>query len=204
MKSSYFKSGRVFVIAEAGSNWKVDSFKDDLERAKKLIKVAASAGADAIKFQTYKAETVYVEGAGKSDYLKEQGIHNDINKIFEHLSMPYEMIPLLSEYCKSQEIMFMSTPFSVQDAKEIDPYVDIHKIASFEINHLRLLQYIASTKKPVIVSTGASTFDEIDFAVNLLKENGCNEMVLLQCTSKYPSPLEKLNLSAIPLLKNKY
>lgn len=193
----------IFVIAEAGSNWKVGSFDDDLNQAKKLIDVASDSGADAVKFQTYKAKTVYVEGAGKSNYLKEQGVHNDINKIFEHLSMPYEMIPLLSKYCKSKGIMFMSTPFSVQDAQEIDPYVDIHKIASFEINHQRLLEYIASTKKPVIVSTGASTYEDIDFTINLFKKTGTN-VSLLQCTSKYPASLESLNLSVIAELHKKY
>ena len=194
---------RVFVIAEAGSNWKVGSFEDDVNQARKLIDVASNNGADAVKFQTYKTETVYVKGAGKSNYLKNQGIDDDVGNLFEHLSMPYEMIPLLSEHCKHKGIMFMSTPFSVKDAQEIDPYVDIHKIASFEINHIRLLEFIATTKKQVIVSTGASNYDDIDFAMKLLNETN-NNVSLLQCTSKYPAPLESLNLSVIPELRKKY
>lgn len=195
------KDGHVFVIAEAGSNWKKGSLDEDLKQARELIKVASDAGADAVKFQTYKAETVYVHDAGKSDYLKGQGVHEDINKIFDHLSMPYEMIPELSEYCKKEGILFMSTPFSVPDAKEINPYVGIHKVASFEINHNRLLQYLASTQKPLIVSTGASTYEDIDFAMNLVNKA---KVSLLQCTSKYPAPLESLNLSVIPKLQKKY
>jgi len=193
-----------FIIAEAGSNWKCGTFDEDLQRAKDLIKVASKAGADAVKFQTYKAETVYVPDAGKSEYLSEHGIKQNINDIIEHLSMPYEMIPKLAEICKEENILFMSTPFSVEDAKQIDKFVQIHKVASFEINHIHLLEFLASTKKPIIISTGASTYDEIDFAINLLKEKGNDKISLLQCTSKYPAPIEALNLSVIPKMKERY
>lgn len=194
---------RTFVIAEAGSNWKCGSYDDDLKRAKKLIDIATKCGADAIKFQTYRPETTYVTNAGKSDYLSEHGINEDINKIFENLAMPYEMIPKLAEYTKEQKIIFMSTPFSVKDAQEIDPYVPIHKVASYEINHIRLLEFLTQTNKPIIISTGASTYDEIDFTFNLIKKTH-NEIALLQCTSKYPSPIEALNLSVIPHMKSRY
>lgn len=194
----------IFVIAEAGSNWKCGTFEEDLERAKQLIKIAAKAGADAVKFQIFRPETIYAKNAGKSNYLSIQGINENINKVFENLSMPYEMIPLLAEYCKKENIVFMSTSFSVQDAKQVDPFVPIHKVASFEINHVRLLEFLANTKKPIILSTGASTYDEIDFAVNLIKEKGTNNISLLQCTSKYPCPIEALNLAVIPQMKAKY
>lgn len=194
----------IFIIAEAGSNWKCGSYEEDLKMAKQLIEVAFSAGANAVKFQTYRPETTYAKNAGKSDYLTESGISEDIESIFERHSMPYEMIPELYDYCKKIGIMFMSSPFSIEDAKEIDPYVQIHKVASFEINHIRLLEFLAKTGKPVIVSTGASTFDEIDFAVQLLKKNNCDKIALLQCTSKYPCPLEKLDLSTIPTIRNRY
>lgn len=192
-----------FVIAEAGSNWKCGEFDDDLKRAKELIKIASSCGADAVKFQTYRPETTYVSNAGKSGYLSEHGINDDINKIFQNLAMPYEMIPILSEYSKENKILFMSTPFSVKDAEEIDPYVLVHKIASYEINHVRLLEFIAKTQKPMIISTGASTYDEIDFAVNLVKKTH-DRLAILQCTSKYPAPPEALNLSVIPNMKSRY
>ena len=193
-----------FIIAEAGSNWKSGSYEEDLEQAKKLIKIASEAGADAVKFQTYKADTVYAYNAGNSNYLTEQGINKEINEIFEYLSMPYEMISELSQICNDEKIIFMSTPFSVEDAKQIDPFVSLHKIASFEINHVRLIEFLSKTEKPILISTGASTFDEIDFAVNLIKNNKNNEIGLLQCTSKYPAPIESLNLSAIPKMKERY
>lgn len=193
-----------FIIAEAGSNWKSGSYEEDLEQAKKLIKIASKAGADAVKFQTYKADTVYAYNAGNSNYLTEQGINKEINEIFEYLSMPYEMISELSQICNDEKIIFMSTPFSVEDAKQIDPFVSLHKIASFEINHVRLIEFLSKTEKPILISTGASTIDEIDFAVNLIKNNKNNEIGLLQCTSKYPAPIESLNLSAIPKMKERY
>ena len=115
----------VFVIAEAGSNWKAGSYKEDLKRAKRLIRVAAECGADAIKFQTFRADTVYVPNAGNSDYLAESGIKKNINEIFENAEMPYEMLKDLSDYCKKEKIEFMSTAFSVDDAQAINKYVKI-------------------------------------------------------------------------------
>ena len=196
-------SHHTFIIAEAGSNWKCGSFEQDLVQAQKLIRIASKSGADAVKFQTYRAETVYVDKAGKSGYLSEQGNSKEINEIFEYLEMPYEMISKLQKICQDENIIFMSTPFSVEDARNINPYVPIHKVASFEINHVRLLEYLAKTKKPILISTGASTFDEVDFAVNLVKKYN-NSIGLLQCTSKYPSPIESLNLSVIPKMKERY
>lgn len=197
-------SNHTFIIAEAGSNWKCGTYEEDLEQASKLIKIAAEKGADAVKFQTYKAKTTYVTDAGKSQYLLKKGIKKDINEIFAGLSMPYEMIPELNKLCAHQKIIFMSTPFSVSDAKQIDPFVSIHKLASFEINHVRLLEFLAKTGKPILISTGASTYDEIDFAVDFITRGGNNQIVLLQCTSSYPCPIEAMNLAVIPKLKEKY
>jgi len=194
----------VFVIAEAGSNWKAGSYKKDLQRAKELVNIAAKVGADAIKFQTYNPNTVYVTNAGNSKYLTKVGINDDIFKIFKKHSMPYKMLKEISDYCYKKKIIFMSTPFSVEDAKEVNKYTKIHKIASFEINHIRLLEYLASTKKPIILSTGASNFSDIDFAIKLLRKNGVKQICLLQTTSKYPAPINSLNLKAICQLKKRY
>jgi N,N'-diacetyllegionaminate synthase len=193
-----------FIIAEAGSNWKSGTLEEDLKRARELIKVAKNAGADAVKFQTYKPETIYVQDAGKIKYLSEYGINQNINEIFEHLSMPYEMIHELAKYAEEKNIVFMSTPFSVQDAQAVDPHVPLHKIASFEINHVRLIEFLAQTKKPLLISTGASTYDEIDFVVELVRKNGNSKIALMQCTSKYPCPLSSLNLEVIPHMKSRY
>lgn len=197
-------TAHVFIIAEAGSNWKTRSYREDLKRAKKLIRIASESGADAIKFQVFRADTVYVPDAGNSNYLKKSGIKKDINEIFRNAEMPYEMLPELSDYCKKQQIELMATAFSVEDAQAINKYVKIHKVASYEINHVRLLEYLAKTKKPIIISTGASNYEEIDFAVNLLKKYKVKNYALLQCTAKYPAPLESLNLSVIPQMKHRY
>ena len=194
----------IFVIAEAGSNWKAGSYKKDIERATKLIKLAANSGADAIKFQTYNPETVYVPNAGNSKYLRKSGINKNIFEIFQEYSMPHKMLKDLSIICKKEKILFMSTPFSVKDAIEVNKYVKIHKIAAFEINHVRLLEYLASTKKPIIISTGASNSSDIDFAIKILKKRGAKIICLLQTTSKYPAPIESLNLKVIKELKKKY
>ena len=194
----------IFVIAEAGSNWKAGSYDKDIRRATNLIKVAAKSGANAIKFQTYNPKTVYVPNAGKSKYLTKSGIDKNIFELFQEYSMPYKMLKDLSIICKKEKILFMSTPFSVDDAKEVNKFVKIHKIAAFEINHVRLLEYLASTKKPIIISTGASNFSDIDYAVKLLKRKGVKTICLLQTTSKYPTPIESLNLKAILELKKRY
>lgn len=187
----------VFIIAEAGSNWRMGAFNRDLRMAEALIDVAAEAGADAVKFQTYRAETVYVEGAGNSDYLSEAGIQDSINEIFKDLAMPYEMISSLYDYCKKRNIEFMSTPFSVRDAEAIDPFVKLHKIASYEITHSSLIRFVARSGKPLILSTGAATIEDIEWAVNFYRENGGRDLTLMQTTAKYPAPLSALNLRAI-------
>jgi N,N'-diacetyllegionaminate synthase len=197
------KNDDVFVIAEAGSNWKCGNLNDDIERAKELIKIASKAGANAIKFQVYRSETTYAPNAGQSDYLKNFGIEQDIHKLFDTLSMPYDMIPELADYCQKNHINFMATPFSIKDAQMIDEYVDIHKVASYEINHIKLLEFLIKTKKPVIISTGASTYEEIDFAYKILKKNSI-DLSILQCTACYPCPLTALNLSVIPKLMERY
>ena len=193
-----------FIIAEAGSNWKSGSYQEDLQKAIQLIEIASKAGADAVKFQTFRAEDVYVPNAGKIKYLSGSDTAKNINEIFKELSMPYEMLPELKRHCKKHNIMFMSTTFSVQGAKQVDPYVTIHKVASYEINHIKLLEFLARTKKPILISTGASSFDEIDFVVNLMRKNKSGPIGLLQCTAKYPSPIDTLNISVIQKFKERY
>ena len=194
------KTGKTFIIAEAGSNWRMGTFSRDMKMAKALIDVAADAGADAVKFQTYRPETVYVSNAGDSDYLSETGVKESVTEMFKDLSMPYEMIPLLSEHCKKRNIQFMSTPFSIADAKAIDPYVAIHKIASYEISHPRLIEFVAKTGKPLILSTAGATQEDIKWAVNYFYKNNGKNISLMQATAKYPAPLSTLNLKVIPNL----
>lgn len=195
---------RVFVIAEAGSNWRCGTPARDMRMAKTLIDVAVEAGADAVKFQTYRAETVYVPNAGDSDYLAAAGAKESITDIFRDLSMPYEMIPELAGYSKSSGIEFMSTPFSVADFDAIDPFVKRHKIASYEISHTRLLERAGRSGKPLVLSTGASEEEDIAWAVETFRAAGGVDLTLMQCTAKYPAPPESLNLRAIVRLGERF
>ncbi len=198
------KDNHVFIIAEAGSNWRMGTPERDMKMAKALIDVAVEAGADAVKFQTYRAETVYVAQAGQVKYLEESGVHSDIGELFRDLSMPYEMIPELHHYCQEVGIQFMSTPFSAADFAAVDPYVEVHKIASYEINHLRLLELAAASGKPILVSTGASTEEDIAWAVDFLEQHDAGPVTLMQCTLRYPAPPESLNLRVIPWLQQRF
>ncbi len=194
----------VFVIAEAGSNWRAGTPERDLEMAFALIDVAVEAGADAVKFQTYRAATLYAPTAGQSAYLAELGISRSINDVLSDLEMPYEMIARLAERCSERGTEFMSTPFSVADAEAIDPFVRRHKVASYEINHVRLLERLADTGKPLIVSTGAAGEDDIAFGLETIRKANGGPVTLLQCTSSYPAPPDSLNLLAIPWLQRTF
>lgn len=201
---NYLIGDRVFIVAEAGSNWKVGSEGEDFGMAKELIDTASYAGADAVKFQVFRAESVYVKDAGESDYLSKAGIKRSITDIFKDYEMPYEMIPELAKYCEEMDIKFMSTPFSVEDAREIDRYTEVHKNASYEISHIRLIEFLAKTGRPLIQSTGASTYEDIDWMVDYYFQCGGEALALLQCTAKYPAPPESLNLSVISDLIRRY
>ncbi|MGK5595063.1 MAG: GNAT family N-acetyltransferase [Parachlamydiaceae bacterium] len=195
---------RTLVIAEAGSNWKAGSFGADLERAYALIEAAKDAGADIIKFQVFKAETTYVAQAGLSDYLAFSGINENIFDVFKHLEMPQELVPLLANKCVERGIQLMASTFSPVAVAWVDPFVNMHKMGSYEISHLRLLETIAKTNKPLILSTGASSSEDIDWAVDTFYQYGGKELILLQCTAKYPASPAGMNLKAIPWLKKRY
>ncbi|HEY9759836.1 MAG TPA: GNAT family N-acetyltransferase [Oculatellaceae cyanobacterium] len=193
-----------FIIAEAGSNWRMGTPARDLKMARALIDVAAEAGADAVKFQTYKPATTYVANAGQSDYLSDSGIKESISDIFADLSMPYEMLPELAEYAAKQNILFMSSPFSLGDFEAVDRFVSVHKIASYEISHSRLIEAAARSNKVTVLSTGASDIPDIEWAVDHFQERSNNTLCLMQCTARYPAPLSSLNLRTIPALKAKF
>jgi N-acetylneuraminate synthase len=172
--------------------------------ARALIDVAADAGSDAVKFQTYRPETEYVENAGTSDYLSEAGIRESIRDIFADLAMPYEMLPELAAYARERGIEFMSTPFSLADAAAVDPHVRVQKIASYEISHVRLIEFAARTGKPTLMSTGASDEADIAWALETFHAAGGKDVCLMQCTARYPAPLEALNVSVIPRLAERF
>lgn len=194
----------VFIVAEAGSNWRMGNYKRDLAMAKTLVTLAAEAQVDAIKFQVFRPESIYVENAGSSGYLKESGIEEPMKALFEDLMMPYEMIGELHAECERVEIEFMATPFSEADFAAVDPYVKRHKIASYELNHPHLLRLVAQSGKPLFLSTGASTENEIAWAVDTFLKQGGGHLTLLQCTACYPAPVHSMHLHLIPWMKQRF
>jgi sialic acid synthase SpsE len=190
----------VFIVGEAGSNWRAGELGGDEERAYALIDAAAEAGCDAVKFQVFRAATVYAPGAGQSDYLADAGIRDDITKILAALEMPYEMLAGLAGRARGRGLEFMATAFSPADAAAVDQFVNVHKIASYEINHLRLLEYLISTRKPLIISTGGGTMADVERALDLVVAQARVPVALLQCTAAYPAPPDAVNLRAITRL----
>lgn len=185
-----------YVIAEAGSN-----HNGDLEIAKELIDVAASAGADAVKFQTFRAENLYVEDSGKVEYLDDE---RSIYEIIKDMEMPYEWIPELYDYCHSQRIQFLSTPFDGRSADELEEYVPMWKIASYTSSHYPFLRHLAATNKPIVMSTGAHELAEVRESVNVLEEAGADDLALLQCVAAYPTPPEEINVRVVQTLSEEF
>lgn len=185
-----------FIIAEAGSN-----HNGDLETAKELIEVAADAGADAIKFQTFRAEDMYLEDSGKVEYLEDD---RSIYDIIESMEMPYEWIPVLHDCCNECGISFLSTPFDERSAEELAEYVPAWKVASYTSSHHPFLRYLATSEKPIIMSTGAHELDEVRESVDVLTDAGAEDFALLQCVAAYPTPTEKINVKVVETLANQF
>lgn len=185
-----------FVIAEAGSN-----HNGDLDRAKQLIEAAAAAGTDAVKFQTFRAEDLYVEDSGGVEYLDDD---RSIYEIIESMEMPYEWIPILRDCCLDHGVQFMSTPFDERSADELEPYVPAFKIASYTITHHPFLRTLAASDRPIIMSTGSHEFDEVEASVSVLRDAGCDDLALLQCVAAYPTPLESINVQVVQRLRDAF
>lgn len=179
----------VYFIAEAGSNHDCN-----LEQAKRLVAVAAEAGADAVKFQTFRADALYPRSAGMTDYL---GDPRSIHEIIKSLEMPVEWIPILAQEAEARGIAFISTPFDLAAVDALTPYVPALKVASYEMTYHGLVQACARTGKPIIVSTGTAALSEVRDMVLAARAAGARELVVLQCTAKYPAPLSALNLAAM-------
>lgn len=185
-----------YVIAEAGSN-----HNRDLDTARRLIDEAASAGADAVKFQTYSGGTLYSRHTPRFDYLSDL-TDRPPHELLEAISLPREWQSILAEHCAAQDVEFLSSPFDLQAVAELDDLgVPAFKIASFEIVDLPFLQEVGKRSKPMILSTGMATLGEIEEAMEAASEGGTREFVLLQCASVYPSPPHIMNLRAIATMK---
>jgi len=186
-----------FVIAEAGVN-----HNGDLDLAKKLIDVAKNARADAVKFQTFVAEEGISKYAELASYQKAGVPAKSQLEMVKPLELSPDDFRELSRYAMNNEIMFLSTPFdkpSVDLLRELD--IPAFKIGSGDITSLPLLEYIAAEGKTMIVSTGMSTIEEVRSAVDVIKGQNNNNIILLHCTSNYPAKIDDCNLEAMKTLR---
>ena len=188
-----------FIIAEAGVN-----HNGSLDLAKKLIDVAAKSGADAVKFQTFKTENVILTDIEKAPYQK--GTTNATEsqtEMLKKLETDEGFHVSLVEYCTEKNIIFLSTPYGEESLNLLmELGVPAIKIASTDTTNLLFLEQVAKSGKPVILSTGMCSLAEIEQAYNCLRENGCEQLALLKCTSNYPTDISEVNLRAIKTLEN--
>jgi len=189
-------SDRVFIIAEAGVNHNAS-----IELAKKLVDVAVEAKADAVKFQTFKAENLVSQNAQKAEYQKETTDAKESQfEMIKRLELDLEMHKELIAYCQSKNIMFLSTPFDHESIELLDGLgLEIFKIPSGEITNLPYLRHIGILAKRVILSTGMATLDEISDALDILQEAGTKKenITVLHANTMYPTPMEDVNLNAM-------
>lgn len=180
--------GRPLFIAEASSN-----HGRELSRALAFVDAAAQAGCDAVKFQLFKIDRLFAP-----EILAKSAMHR-ARKDWE---LPLSFLDPIAEHCALKRIAFSCTPFYLEAVAELEPFVAFYKVASYELLVDPLLQACAATKKPVILSCGMATIDEIRHAVEVLQRAGAVDITLLHCVSAYPTPVHQANLSAIRVLRD--
>jgi pseudaminic acid synthase len=190
-----------YIVAELSAN-----HNGSIEKALSAIKAAKNCGADAIKIQTYTAETMTLN-SNRKDFIIDSGLWKGktLYDLYKWAETPYEWHKKIFNYAAKIGITCFSTPF---DESAVDLLEGLnapaYKIASFEIVDIPLIRYIAQTKKPMIISTGMANLEEISEAVETAMEYGCKDLALLHCISSYPAPLEQSNLKVIEDLRNKF
>lgn len=193
---------QVFIIAEMSGN-----HNQDIGRAFKIIDAAAEAGVDAVKLQTYTPDTITLNCDNKyfqvkvNDAWKGQTLYS----LYEKAYTPWEWQPKLKEYGEAKGLVVFSTPFDNTAVDFLEKMnVDLYKVASFEVVDIPLLKRIGQTKKPVIMSRGMATREEIELAIKTLKENGAPQIAVLHCVSSYPALPEEMNLATIRDLTERF
>jgi len=193
----------VFIIAEAGVN-----HNGSVERAIEMIRVAANAGVDAVKFQAFRAESMVTRGATKAPYQRE-GLHREESQfaMLKRLQLGHDAQRTLKTNCEHLEIKFLSSPFDLEAVDLlVDLGLDTWKVPSGEITNLPYLRKIGALDQHVILSTGMATLIEIEAAVDVIKRSGTrsNRISLLHCNSAYPTPMQDVNLRAIQTLREHF
>tara|TARA_B100001093_G_scaffold493221_1_gene535171 strand:- start:10718 stop:11713 length:996 start_codon:yes stop_codon:yes gene_type:complete len=193
----------VFIIAEAGVN-----HNGSIDLAKKLIDVASDAGADAVKFQTFKAENIVTKHSHKANYQKEATSENESQfDMLKKLELDSQSHKELITYCNSKNIMFLSTPFDIESIQLLNHLeLMIFKIPSGEITNLPYLRCIGKLNKRIIISTGMSDINEIRDALGILTESGTKKdnITVLHANTEYPTPLKDVNLKAMVKIGNTF
>lgn len=194
-------NSRVLIIAEAGVN-----HNGSFEIAKELVDVAKDAGADIVKFQTLNPKALVSKFAKKAEYQNRNTGNNDTQlEMLNNLVLSNEEFIELSNYCKLKGITFLSTPFDIESIEFLNIFnMPFWKIPSGEITNLPYLVKIANTHKEIVMSTGMSTVEEIQDAINVLNKNGAGKISLLHCNTEYPTPYEDVNLNVIKTLRDKF
>lgn len=190
-----------FIIAEAGVN-----HDGDLDKGKQLIDIAVSAGANAVKFQTFKTESVISRISPKANYqIETTGSNESQFEMVKKLELAPEAFKELMEYCQKRDILFMSTPFDEESVEVLDGLdVSVFKIASGEITNFPLLYRIATTGKPLIISTGMSNLSDVEAALAVVNEAGNNQVILLHCVSNYPANPKDVNLHSMRTMESAF
>jgi N,N'-diacetyllegionaminate synthase len=193
-------NNRVFIIAEAGVN-----HNGDMAIAKSMIDEAVKAGADAIKFQTFKAEMVATDYALKADYQLANAVVDESQlEMLKKLELTKGDFESLASYCEQKHIKFISSPFDVESVKLLGAIgQNIFKVPSGEITNLPYLRSVGKLAKSVILSTGMANIDEIQWALGVLTDCGLQKdnIIVLHCNTEYPTPYEDVNLSAMHVIK---
>lgn len=194
-------NNHTIIIAEAGVN-----HNGDINIARKLIEKAKESGANIVKFQTTKVDSLVSKYAEMAQYQKENmGYEKSQKEMLQSFTLPFEAFYEISDYCHTVGIDFLSTPFDIESVKFLYGLgCDLWKIPSGEITNYPYLIEIAKTRKPVILSTGMSTLEEVKACYRLLRENGTPDITLLHCTTQYPTEYEDVNLRAMLTLKNEF
>lgn len=188
------------IIAEAGVN-----HNGSPELAKRLVDEAKKTGADIVKFQTAKLDSLVSKSAEMADYQKKNtGVEESQKEMLKKLLLDFEDFRGLKSYCDNTGIQFLSTPFDIESIHFLNDLQDIWKIPSGEITNYPYLVEIAKTGKEIILSTGMSTLEEIDDALDVLKTNGAGKITLLHCNTDYPTPMRDANIRAMLTLKEKF